>query len=189
QAIVESGRLTRYNLLVGGGMGMSPGNARTFPYLAQPICHVPADQAVAIAEAVVKLFRDHGNRADRKRARIKYVVHDWGVEKFRTVLAEYVGGELQLPRPVEPSAYDPHHGWQPQGDGKWFYGLSIENGRVKDEGSLRLRTGLRAIMERLQPGVRLTPLQDILLCELDESARPELEQILEEHGIPRPERL
>lgn len=188
-AVVEKGSIVGYNVLVGGGMGMTHGNANTFPYLAKPICYVPANAVVSAVEAVVRLFRDHGNRADRKRARIKYVVHDWGVEKFRQVLSEYVGGELQLPRQVEPTAYDPHHGWQPQGDGKWFYGLSIENGRVKDEGSLRLRTGLRTIMERLQPSVRLTPLQDILLCDLDESARPELERLLDEHGIPRPERL
>src|SRR5436309_5960457 len=124
-------------------MGMTHGNANTFPHLARPICYVPAPAVVAVAEAVVRLFRDHGNRADRKRARIKYLVHDWGVEKFREVLAEYVGAALQPPRPVEVHGFDTHLGWHPQGDGKWYYGLSIENGRVKDEGTLRLRTGLR----------------------------------------------
>ena len=109
-AIVENGslgdrRIVGYNVLVGGGMGMTHGNENTFPMLARPICYVPVHAVVGIAEAVVKLFRDHGNRADRKRARIKYVVHDWGVEKFRRVLSEYVGGELQPPR--RPSR-EPH---------------------------------------------------------------------------------
>jgi sulfite reductase (ferredoxin) len=104
---------------------------------------VPADEVVAAAEAVIKLFRDHGNRADRKRARIKYLVHDWGVERFREVLATYLTSPLRLPRPVEVTGFDPHLGWHPQGNGKWYFGLSIENGRVKDEGSLRLRTGSR----------------------------------------------
>ena len=100
---------------------------------------------VHAAEAVVKLFRDHGNRADRNRARIKYVVHDWGVEQFREVLAGYLGGmPAAAAAPVEVSGFDLHLGWHPQGDGKWYYGLSIENGRVKDEGALRLRSGLRA---------------------------------------------
>jgi hypothetical protein len=144
---------------------------------------------VGAAEAVVKLFRDHGNRADRKRARIKYLVHDWGVDKFRDVLAGYVGGTLQAPRPVQVRGYDPHLGWHPQGNGKWYYGLSVENGRVKDEGGLRLRSGLRALVERFQPGIRLTPLQDILLCDLDAAAKKEIEQTLAEHGILRPDQV
>ena len=94
-AIVEDGEIVGYNVLVGGGMGMTHGNANTFPHLAKPICYVPAARALATAEAVVKLFRDHGNRADRKRARIKYLVHDWGVEQFREVLTGYLGGALQ----------------------------------------------------------------------------------------------
>ncbi len=104
-AIVENHTIAGYNLLVGGGMGMTHGNANTFPMLAQPICYVPAGDIIEAAEAVVKLFRDHGNRADRKRARIKYVVHDWGVEKFRDVLAGYLGGMPAQPRPVTISGY------------------------------------------------------------------------------------
>ena len=91
--------------------------------------------------------------------------------------------------PVEVSGFDPHLGWHPQGDGKWYYGLSIENGRVKDEGPLRLRSGLRALVERFQPDLRLTPLQDILLCDLDAGARPEIERMLAEYGVSRPEQV
>jgi sulfite reductase (ferredoxin) len=188
-AIVENGTIIGYNVLVGGGMGMTHGNANTFPHLARPICYVPASAVVTAAEAVVRLFRDHGNRADRKRARIKYLVHDWGVEKFREVLSGYIGGALQEPRPIQVSGYDPHLGWHSQGNGKWYYGLSVENGRVKDEGTMRLRSGLRALVERFQPSIRLTPLQDILLCDLEASARPEIEHILAEFGIARPEQV
>src|SRR5262249_28087996 len=114
-AIVENDTIVGYNVLVGGGMGMTHGNANTFPHLARPICYVPARSVISAAEAVVKLFRDHGNRADRKRARIKYLVHDWGVEKFRQMLSEYIGAPLAEPRPIPGSGYDPHHGWNPQG--------------------------------------------------------------------------
>jgi sulfite reductase (ferredoxin) len=188
-AIVENGAIAGYNVLVGGGMGMTHGNANTFPFLAKPICYVAAEDVVAAAEAVVKLFRDHGNRADRKRARIKYLVHDWGVERFREVLAPYLPGPLALPRPVAVSGIDLHHGWHPQGDGKWFYGLSVENGRVKDEGARRLRSGLRALVEMLRPELRLTPAQDVLLCGLDGSALPVVERLLDAYGIPRPEHV
>jgi sulfite reductase (ferredoxin) len=188
-AIVEDGAIAGYNVLVGGGMGMTHGNASTFPYLAKPICYVPARAVVGAAEAVVKLFRDHGNRANRKRARIKYLVHDWGVEKFREMLAEYVGAALQGPRPVRVHDVDQHLGWRPQGDGKWYYGLSIENGRVKDEGPLRLRTCLRTLIERYRPDLRITPMQDLLLCNLDETVRSEIERLLAEHGVRRPDEV
>jgi len=188
-AIVENGTVIGYNVLVGGGMGMTHGNHNTFPHLAKPICYVPAGAVIGAAEAVVRLFRDHGNRADRKRARIKYLVHDWGVEKFREVLAGYIGGALQEPRPVVVSEVESHLGWHPQGNGKWYYGISIENGRVKDEGSFRLRSALRSLIERLQPGLRLTPMQDILLCDLPSSAKVEIERTLAEFGILRPDQI
>ncbi len=182
-AVVEDGRVAGYNLLVGGGMGMTHGNANTFPHLSRPICYVPAGAVVTAAEAVVRLFRDHGNRSDRKRARLKYVVHDWGVDKFRDVLAGYVGGALQPPKPVEVSGFETHLGWHAQGDGLWYYGLCVENGRVKDEGTMRLRSGLRALVERFRPELRITPLQDLLLCGLSEKARGEVEALLREYGI------
>jgi len=188
-AIVKKNALAGYNVLVGGGMGMSHGNAQTFPHMGRAICYIPADQLLPTAEAVIKLFRDHGNRADRKRARIKYLVHDWGVQRFREVLGEYMAGPLTLPRRVKVSGFDLHLGWHPQGDGKWFYGLSVENGRVKDEGALRLRTALRVLMQRFQPEVRLTPMQDILLCNLDSETLPEIERILTEHGVLTQEKL
>jgi sulfite reductase (ferredoxin) len=188
-ATVEHGAVTGFNFLVGGGMGMTHGNANTFPHLAQPICHVPLSRVVEYAEAVVKLFRDHGNRADRKRARIKYLVHDWGVERFRQMLSEYVREALTLPRGVEATGHDLHLGWHPQGNGQWYYGLSIESGRVKDEGSLRLRSALRAIVQRFQPELRLTPGQDVLLCNLAGTALPAIEGLLAEHGVARPEQL
>jgi sulfite reductase (ferredoxin) len=188
-AIVENGAIVGYNVLVGGGMGMTHGNANTFPQLAQPICYVPASAVVGVAEAVVRLFRDHGNRADRKRARIKYLVHDWGVDKFGTVLADYVGGALQPPRTVQVRGFEPHLGWHSQGGGRRYYGLSIENGRVKDEGPLRLRTALRTLIERLRPGLRITPLQDLLLYDLDVSAREQIERVLADHGVRRPDQV
>src|SRR5262249_21623651 len=82
-----------------------------------------------------------------------------------------------------------HLGWHPQAGGRWFYGLSVANGRVKDEENVRLRTGLRAIVERFRPSLRLTPQQDVLLCDLDGGVKDELEGLLDRHGIPRSERL
>jgi sulfite reductase (ferredoxin) len=182
-AIVENGQVAGYNVLVGGSMGMTHGNPNTFPMCARPICYVGADQVLTAAEAVLKLFRDHGNRADRKRARIKYVVHDWGVEKFRDVLQTYVPFALELPRDVKVTGFPLHLGWHAQGDGRFFYGISVENGRIKDAGNFRLRSALRTLVERLRPQIRLTPMQDILLCDLPEHAKSIIECTLTDHGV------
>jgi sulfite reductase (ferredoxin) len=187
--VVENERIAGYNVLVGGGMGMTHGNANTFPFLAKPICYVPAERVVQAAEAVIRLFRDHGNRADRKRARIKYLVHDWGVEKFRQILSGYVDFPLELPRTAEVTDVPLHLGWHAQGDGKFYYGISVENGRIKDEGSLRLRTCLRTLVERHRPQVRFTPVQDLLLCDLPADARADIERTLTEFGVKLPEQL
>jgi sulfite reductase (ferredoxin) len=188
-AHVENGQIAGYNLLVGGSMGMSHGNSNTFPQCGKPIAYVSANNILTAAEGVLKLFRDHGNRADRKRARIKYLVHDWGVERFRDVLQTYVDFPLELPRDLPVTGFPLHLGWHAQGDGRFFYGVSVENGRIKDEGHLHLRTALRTLVETLQPQIRLTPMQDILLCDLPENARPVIEGTLADHGVRLPSRI
>ncbi|MBM4069518.1 MAG: NADPH-dependent assimilatory sulfite reductase hemoprotein subunit [Planctomycetes bacterium] len=188
-AIVENHAVAGYNVLVGGGMGMTHGNPNTFPHLARPICYVPADKVIVIAEAVIKLFRDHGNRGDRKRARVKYLVHDWGVARFREVLAGYVNFPLAPPKNIEVADNPLHLGWHPQGDGKYYYGVSVENGRIKDEGTLRLRTALRVLIERHRPPTRLTANQDIILCDLPADAREDIERTFDEFGVVAAERV
>ena len=189
-AVVENGRPVGYDMYCGGGQGMTNSMPTTFPHLARAIAFVEPDEVVAAAEAVCKLFRDHGNRADRKRARLKYVVHDWGTERFREVFArDYWQKPIRLPKDVPITGLDLHHGWQPQGGGKWFLGLSVENGRVKDEGTLRLRSGLRAVVSKVRCNVRITTQQDVLLCDIAADDRPAVDSLLNEHGIPRPEGL
>jgi sulfite reductase (ferredoxin) len=190
QAVTENGRPVGYDMYVGGGQGMTNSKPDTYPLLAQPVCFLDPDDVVAAAEAVVKLYRDHGNRADRKRARIKYVMHDWGVEKFRQVFArDYFGKPVRPPVAAPITGLDLHHGWHPQGDGKWFLGLSVENGRLKDEGSFRFLSGLRAIVSRFRASVRISTQQDVLLCDLAPADKPAVDSLLNEYGIPRPENL
>ena len=188
-AHVENGAIVGYNVHAGGGMGMTHGNANTFPFIAQAVCYVKADEVVAAAEAVIKLFRDHGNRADRKRARLKYVLKDWGIDKFREVLQTYLPFPLMLPRDIRVTGFPLHLGWHEQGDGNYFYGISIENGRIQDLGDFRLRTLVRKLVEKFQPSIRLTPMQDLLLCDLPKSAKPLVHRLLTVYGITRPDRL
>lgn len=189
-AVVEGGRPVGYDVYVGGGQGQTNSKPDTYPLLAQPLGFVEPNEVAAAAEAVVKLFRDHGDRSDRKRARLKYVVHDWGIEKFRTVLArDYWKSPLRPPTGVPITGVDLHHGWHPQRNGRWFLGLSVENGRIKDEGRLRLRSGLRAVAARVQCSVRITAQQDVILGEVPAADRPVVDSLLCEYGVPRPEGL
>lgn len=189
-AVVENGRPVGYDLYAGGGQGQTNSKPDTYPVLAQPVCFVEPDEVVAAAEAVVRLFRDHGDRSDRKRARLKYIVHDWGIERFREVFArDYWKPPVRRPNGVPITGTDLHHGWHPQRDGRWFLGLSVENGRVKDEGRLRLRSGLRALVSRFRCVVRLSAHQDILLGDVAATDRPAVDSLLCEYGIPRPENL
>ncbi len=144
-AIVEADGIIGYNILVGGGMGVTPSNKKTYPALAKKLAFVAPDQVIAVCEAVVKVQRDHGNRADRKIARMKYLVDRLGIDVFRARVEEYFGGPIADPHPVDVYDTTDHLGWEAQGDGRWYYGLNIENGRIADTPSQQLKTALREI--------------------------------------------
>lgn len=189
-AASEKGKPIGYDMYVGGGQGQTNSKPDTYPLLAQPVGFLDPSEVVEAAQAVVRLFRDHGNRADRKRARLKYVMKDWGVEKFREVFyRDYFPHPARLPELVPITGLDLHHGWNPMGGGKWFLGLSVENGRIKDDGSLRMRSGLRAIVSRFKADVRLTTQQDVLVCGIATADRSAVDSLLNEYGIPRPDTL
>ncbi len=186
----KDGTPVGYNVYVGGGQGRSNGRADTFAYPAACLGFVTPEEVVALSEAIIKLYRDHGNRADRKRARLKYVVADWGVDKFRDVfVADYWHKPLAEAKDAPITNVDLHLGWYGQGDGKWFLGLSVENGRIKDAGPTRLRSGLRAIAAAVGCTVRISGQQDLLLCDIDPAKKAQVDSLLNEYGIPRPENL
>src|SRR4051794_22935354 len=162
-AVVEDGALVGYNVLVGGGLGTTPSAQKTFPFLAVPLGYVDRADILKVGEAVIKVYRDFGNRSDRKRARLKYIIHDWGLPAFRAKVEEYLGHPLDDPRPVQVTEVDDHLGWHEQGDGKLFLGIPVENGRIKDEGPLRMASGLRSLFARYRMPGRLTCQQSILL--------------------------
>ncbi len=143
-----------------------------------------------VVTAIVMVQRDFGNRAERNRARMKYLVHDWGLPRFKAKVEEYLGDRtLADPHPVDSHGYDDHLGWHPQGDGKFYLGVNVENGRIKDDGSLRLKTGLHRLLERFRMPARLTPQQSLLLCDLLQEWKDEILALLGEHGIKTHEEI
>ncbi len=188
-AIAHGDRLLGFNVIVGGGMGMNHTKVDTFPRLGDLIGFVTPEQVLSVVEAIVLVQRDYGNRSDRKHARMKYLLHEWGVARFVATVEERLGWTLAPAAPLPHLENELHHGWHAQGDGRWFLGLSVENGRIKDEGDLQLRSGLRAVIEQFRPGVRLTPNQDILLTDIAPGDIPAINALLATFGIPLPSAL
>lgn len=179
----EDERLAGFTVLIGGGMGMTHGKAETYPHLAQPLCYATTDEVVEVVETIVTIQRDYGDRHNRKHARMKYVVAERGIPWFRAELERRLGRSVQEPRPLAWRDVEDHLGWHEQGDGRWFLGLYVENGRVKDVGSERLRTGLREVIAEFRPGIRLTAQQNILLTDIAQEQRALLDARLAEYGI------
>ena len=182
-AIVEGGRIVGFNLLAGGGMGMTHGKANTIARLAEPIGFVEPANAVEAVKTVAAIFRDSGNRADRRHARLKYVLQDRGVDWFIDEFRKRVSFSLAPSRPLPAPSYHDHLGKHSQGAGKFFYGLFIENGRIVDRDGERMRSALKNVVQTYRPGLRLTPSQNILLTDLDEAAVDGIERTLRAHGV------
>ncbi|MEM1368877.1 MAG: sulfite reductase, ferredoxin dependent [Cyanobacteria bacterium P01_H01_bin.15] len=179
----DAGELEGFNVLAGGGLGRTHNNEATFARKADEIGYVDKADVYDLLKAIVSTQRDYGDRFNRKHARMKYLINDWGVEKFRDQVARYLGKPLQPFRPLPDWKYEDYLGWHEQGDGKLFFGLSVENGRVKDEGAFQLKKALRIIIDRFELPMRLTPNHNVLLYEIDPAWQDEIESILGEHGV------
>ena len=188
-AICEDFEVVGYNVLVGGGFGLTPSAKKTFPAVAKRMAFVTPDQVVDVATEIIKVQRDFGNRADRKIARLKYLIHDWGLDRFRSKVEEYYGQTLAPPRADDVWGFDDHLGWHEQGDGRWYYGLNVENGRIHDVGDFRLKSAIREICRRFAPDARLTSHQSILFTNLSPEQKGPLEEVLRSHGVKLSEEI
>jgi sulfite reductase (ferredoxin) len=114
---------------------------------------------------------------------MKYLIANWGLERFKAKVEEYYGASLPEPHPVDVTNVDDHMGWHDQGDGKWFLGINVENGRVQDKGDVRLKSGLRALFETYRMPARLTALHGVILCDIDPGDRESIDGMLADYGI------
>src|SRR6266478_4337726 len=181
--IADNGKLVGYNLLAGGGLGMSHGNAHTFPRLADVVGFITPENLETFAKAVLLVHRDFGDRTNRKHARLKYVLAERGVEWFRAEVEQRTGIKFAPARPFEFTKQGDLLGWRQQTNGNYFLGLFVENGRIRDVEGYQLKTGLRRVIERFQPEVRLTASQNILLVNIRPEQRADIRQLLSEHGV------
>lgn len=184
-AIVEDGKLVGYNVAVGGGMGSTHGNEATYPRLADVIGFCTADQIVDVAEKVVLVQRDFGDRTDRKHSRFKYTVDDHGPDWILAKLNEYLGYELGPVRPYEFTDNGDRFGWVEDENGNFHYTLFVEGGRVLDTPAYPMRTGLLAIAKIHDGDFRLTANQNLMIANVSAKKRSEIEALLEKYGMSR----
>lgn len=188
-AVIRNGELIGYNVTVGGGLGTTPAIKKTSPMLARRMAFCTPEQAVAVGEAVVKVQRDFGNRGDRKVGRLKYLIAARGIEWFRSKVEEYLGEKLADCTSDDVTEHNDHIGWDQQGDGKWFYGFNVENGRLYDNENRKWKKALRDICTILKPEIRLTAHQSILFCNIEEKDKAKLESLIKGYGLPLSEEI
>src|SRR5712691_3440760 len=182
-ALFEGEHLAGYNFLLGGGHGMTHNMPKTYPRLATPVAFIEPEDLLAAAAAVVRLHRDHGDRGNRRHARLKYVIAENGEDWAREQLSDDLGKKLAQCREMPDFAVPDHLGWHEQGDGKLYLGLPITSGRIVDGERARLRTALREIVARFRCDPILMPSQDIILSEIAPADRDAITAVLRGHGV------
>jgi len=188
-AQVEGGEIQGYTVVVGGGFGMTHGNQNTYPVLAKPLAYVQREQVIQTAVAVVTVQRDFGNRTDRKRARLKYLIDEKGIEWFREEVQARLPFALQAPNQVRWDTVSDLLGWHRQGDGKLFCGIWIQEGRIKDAEGVNTRSAFAKIAREFGFPVRLTTNCNLIFYNIDPAQKAAVDKILIEHGIQRSEDL
>ncbi|MGB0745326.1 MAG: NADPH-dependent assimilatory sulfite reductase hemoprotein subunit, partial [Opitutales bacterium] len=182
-AIIEGGKLVGFNVTVGGGMGMTHGNEKTFPRLADLIAFCTPDQAVAVAEKIVTIQRDHGNRVDRANARFKYTVERLGKERVREMLEERLGYALEDPRDYQFTSTGDRYGWTEGINGMWNLQLFIEGGRIVDKEDKLFKTGMLEISKVHKGDFRLTANQNLIIANVAPEHREQIDSLVEKHKL------
>lgn len=182
-AIVEDGEITGYNVTVGGGMGMTHGQKETFPRLADVIGYVPKHQVIDVAEKVMLVQRDYGDRSDRKFARLKYTVERMTADGFLAKLEQYLGYRLEPARDFKFETNGDRFGWVRDDKGNNHLNLFVQGGRVLDSPAYPMKTGLREIARIHGGEFRMTTNQNLIIANVSDAKRPEIEALLEKYRI------
>ncbi|WP_411860853.1 assimilatory sulfite reductase (NADPH) hemoprotein subunit [Mammaliicoccus sciuri] len=181
-AVIEDDQLVGFNVTVGGGMGMTHGDTKTYPQVGRLLGYFPKEEAVDVCKKILTIQRDYGNRENRKNARFKYTVDRLGVDFIREELNKRLGWEIEEAKPFEFKHNGDRYGWT-EGSGKWHFTLFIQNGRVKDTSDYKLKTALREIAEIHTGDFRLTPNQNLIIANVAKSKKQQIQKIIDQYGI------
>lgn len=181
----KAGKLKGFNVLAGGGLGRTHNKEETFARVADEIGYVDKDDVFDLMKAIVATQRDYGDRANRRHSRMKYLIHDWGVDRFRQQVETYLGKPLKPFKKLPKWTFYDYLGWYEQGDGNWFVGVPIENGRILDRDGLQLKTALREIVQQFNLPMLVTPNQSVLFYDIKPEDKAEVQAILTRCGIQK----
>lgn len=188
-AIQKNGELAGFNVTVGGGMGMHHGEPATYPRVADVIGFCTPDQVNIVAEQVVKIQRDNGDRTNRKHARLKYTIDDNGLDWFCGELHEQLGFALGEPAAFQFLSRGDEFGWTRDQNNKWHLTLFVPQGRVANVGDQRYLDALAAIAKDHEGSFRLTSNQNVIISDIAGNLRKSIEKLLQTHGIAPSEKL
>lgn len=187
-AIEKDGKLDGFNVVVGGGFGTTFGVPETYPRLGNVIGFCTPEQVVDVAEKVILVQRDNGNRVNRKNARLKYTIDRMGVDVFAAELNKYLGYDLQAERPYEFIRNGDRYGWLKGPNGKWHLTLFVEGGRVMNDKSTQLKTALREIAEKYAGEFRLTGNQNLIISNVKTADKKKIDAVLKKYNCS-PEKI
>jgi sulfite reductase (NADPH) hemoprotein beta-component len=180
----ESGKkLLGFNVTVGGGLGMSHNQIETFPRLADVLGFCTPEQALDLAEKVVTIQRDYGDRTDRKFARFKYTIANRGLTWFRAELEKRLGYRLPAAHRFEFTHSGDRYGWKQLENGNFHYTLFIQSGRVKDTADYKMKTGIREIARVHKGELRLSANQNLVIANITPAERPRIEALLRDYKL------
>ncbi|PGH18458.1 sulfite reductase (NADPH) hemoprotein, beta-component [Helicocarpus griseus UAMH5409] len=179
------GHLEGFNILAGGGMGMTHNNKKTYPRTGSMFGFVPADQAHIVCEKIMLVQRDHGDRKNRKHARLKYTIDDMGADVFKGKVEELLPAKIRFapPRPFKFASNIDTFGWQKDERGLNHFTFFIENGRIEDTADFPMRTGLRKLAEMVKGEFRLTGNQHLIISNIEDADLPAVKQLLAEYKL------
>ncbi|MBI4625772.1 MAG: NADPH-dependent assimilatory sulfite reductase hemoprotein subunit [Verrucomicrobia bacterium] len=186
-AHAPNGQTEGYTILAGGGFGMAHGKLKTYPVLGKPLFYIAREHAVGAGVAIVTVQRDYGNREDRSRARMKYLIEERGIEWFRKEVEARLQAPTEHPKPLQLTTVSDMLGWHEQGDGKLFCGIFVPQGRIQDTGDVCYRSAFREIARQLGFPIRLTPNCNLLFFNIRPDQRKTVDQVIKQYGVPSDE--
>jgi len=162
---------------------MTHNKPETFPYLAKPILFCSKIDFIKVIESVVKIYKDYGDRTNRKHARLKYLIAEKGINWFKNKIESVLKKKFEKPIKLDNLKIKDHLGWHTQGDGKWYIGIFIPSGRIKDDKNIKIKSGLRDIIKKFKPSVTLSTDQNIILGDINKKDKNVIDRLLKQHSI------
>lgn len=183
-AIIENNKLMGFNIAAGGGLSATHGNLNTYARLATVLGFADTEEKILkVVYEIMTIQRDFGNRADRKLARLKYTIDKIGVKEFKNELAKRCGFEMEEPKPYTFTSRKDHYGWKQNHEGKWYYTLFVENGRVLDDKHTAIKTALFEIANTAKANFRFTANQNVILADIFEADKPVIEELIKKFAL------